>query len=116
MAGARVTICLLVFNDRRQGLVINAKRLPRCALLLQESPPGFHKLGGVDGRRYESAADLPRVTPESAPRIALSTFLRGLTITEQQTIEKSICTGVFATSRDGKIQYSDNAYGLLTRR
>jgi hypothetical protein len=40
-----------VSNDRRQGLVINAKRLPRCALLLQESPPGFHKLGDIDGRR-----------------------------------------------------------------
>jgi Fe-S-cluster-containing dehydrogenase component len=39
------------------------------------------------------------------------TFLRGLTITEQQTIEKSVCTGVFATSRDGKIS---NIQTMLT--
>jgi hypothetical protein len=33
-------------NDPRQGVVINASNLPRCAFLRQESPPGFHKIDG----------------------------------------------------------------------
>jgi hypothetical protein len=41
MAGARVTICLPFFNDRRQGIVINANKL-RDARSYAKSPPGHH--------------------------------------------------------------------------
>ena len=49
-------------NDRRQGLVINANKFREARSYAKNPPPRFHKLGDVDGRRYESAADLPRVT------------------------------------------------------
>jgi hypothetical protein len=45
MAYARVTICLLFSNDRRQGLVINANKFRRCTLLRQESPASISQNG-----------------------------------------------------------------------
>jgi hypothetical protein len=40
-----------------KGLVINANKLPRCALLRQESPPRFHKVGDWTSATYDYAAD-----------------------------------------------------------
>jgi hypothetical protein len=47
MAGARVTTCLPVFNDRRQGVVINANNSRDARSYANNAPSRFDKLGNV---------------------------------------------------------------------
>src|SRR5712692_6475696 len=60
MASARVTIGLPFYNDRRQGLVINANRFPRCAILRHEILARFIKWVILMSAIYDYAADCQR--------------------------------------------------------